>query len=112
MWRRVLRPRVSIRFLMGFVLLIALGYGVVMGLVEPYRRGWSAEQTAIAEIRAKGHNVGFTSVLVGPAWLHRLAWGHQQYFQRVRKLYFVSGGMDDYRARRSVFHHVRLVMQD
>jgi hypothetical protein len=112
MWRRVLKPRVSIRVLMGLIAFIALGYGVVMILVEPYRKEWQAEQTAIAEIRAHGHTVGFTTTNVGPLWLQRLAWGHQQYFRRIDKLYFVGDGWEDYLERRSAFHHVKMVMQD
>jgi len=97
---------------MGLIVFLAMGYGVVMILVEPYRQEWLGEQKAIAEIRTRGHSVGFTTTKVGPPWLQRLAWGHRQYFQRVENLYFVGSGSDEYRARRSAFHHVRLVTQD
>lgn len=97
---------------MGLILVFALSYGTVILLVEPYRQEWQAEQKALKEIRAKGHRVGYTTIRVGPTWLHRLAWGRRPYFDRVKILYFVAGGQDEYRARRSAFHHVKLVVQD
>ena len=112
MWRRLFKPRFSLRALMGLMVLIAMGYGVVMILAEPYRKEWLGEQQAIAEIRARGHTVSFTTTKVGPAWLQRLAWGHQQYFRRIDHLYFVGDGWEDYLVRRSAFHHVKLVLQD
>lgn len=112
MWRRAFRPRVSIRILMGLIVVLALAYLPVLLMIEPYRKEWKAEQKAIAEIRANAHDVAFTTVEVGPHWLHRLAWGHEHYFQRVRTLHFVGAGAEVYLLRRSVFHHVRLVMED
>jgi hypothetical protein len=83
-----------------------------MLLVEPYRKEWLGEQSAIAEIRARGHSVGFTTKMIGPPLLQRLAWGRQRYFRRIDSLYFVGDGWEDYMSRRSAFHHVRLVTQD
>jgi hypothetical protein len=97
---------------MGLVFLFAIAYTPVLLLIEPYRKEWLGEQRAIAEIRARGHHVGFTTVKVGPQWLQKLSWGHRHYFERVRNLYFVSGGWEDYLDRRSAFHHVGMVFQD
>ena len=84
------RYRISVRALLGLVVLCGLGFGAISISVESYRREWLAEQQAIARMRQSIDDIGYRTSKVGPRWLQVLAGGaRSRYFDRIESFFIL-----------------------
>lgn len=112
---RLPRPRWSLRTMLALPVVCALLIVVVPALVvEPYRRGWQAEQGALAAIRSSGGHVWATTrPIPAPGWLRRLAGpARGQYFERVRQLYFVASNPSLAKPHEPTFRYLEATLSD
>ena len=109
------RLRWSLRAMLTLPLVCAILLVVVPTLVvQPYRRGWQDEQSALGAIRsAGGHVWATTRPIPAPGWRRRLAGpSRARYFERVRQLYFVASDPCLARPHERTFRYLESTISD